>query len=104
MSVLPAFVKQLVERLDPGSFTAFVEALVLAEASRLNMAPTDAIVSDAIFEGDEGLDILSFLHAFAPLTDRKPPSPTLFLSEEIVERPGLRATGRIHNVGYEQDC
>ncbi|MCB1245792.1 MAG: ATP-binding protein, partial [Acidimicrobiia bacterium] len=54
--MLAASVKQLVERLDPGSFTEFIEALVMAEAARLGVAPTDVVVSDAIFEGDEGLD------------------------------------------------
>jgi hypothetical protein len=54
--LLPAEIKQLVARLDPGSFTSFVAALVAAEAARLGMPPGSVVMSDALTENDEGLD------------------------------------------------
>jgi hypothetical protein len=54
--MLPADIKELIARLDPGSFTAFVEGLLAAEAGRLQMPPTSFVMSDALTENDEGLD------------------------------------------------
>jgi hypothetical protein len=54
--MLPAEIKQLIARLDPGSFTAFVEGLLSAEAARLGMPPGSLVMSDALTENDEGLD------------------------------------------------
>ena len=54
--VLPAEIKTAIARLDPGSFTAFVEGLLLAERARLGLAPNAVVLSDAITEADEGLD------------------------------------------------
>jgi hypothetical protein len=54
--VLPADIKRAIARLDPGSFTAFVEGLLLAERARLALPPNAVVLSDAITEADEGLD------------------------------------------------
>ena len=54
--MLPAEIKTAIARLDPGSFTAFVEGLLLAERARLVLPPNAVVLSDAITEADEGLD------------------------------------------------
>jgi hypothetical protein len=56
--VLPAVIKELIGRLDPGSCTAFVEGLVTAEAARLGMPSANMVMSDALTENDGGLDAL----------------------------------------------
>jgi len=54
--VIPAEIKKLIGRLDPGSFTALMGALVTAEATTLGIAPDRIVMSDALTENDEGLD------------------------------------------------
>jgi hypothetical protein len=66
--VLPADIKALIARLDSGSFTTFVEALVVAEAMRLEMSPDRIVISDALTDNDEGLD--------GELTDVPPGPPS----------------------------
>jgi hypothetical protein len=56
--MLPADIKQLIARLDPGTFNAFVGGLLAAESERLGMPPGSLIMSDAITENDGGLDAL----------------------------------------------
>ena len=67
INVLPAEIKQLIARLDPGSFTAFVEGLLSAESARLGMPPGSLVMSDALTENDGGLDArLDEIPEFAP--------------------------------------
>lgn len=54
--MLPAEIKQLIARLDPGSFTSFVEALLSAESGRIGLPPGSLVMSDALTENDGGLD------------------------------------------------
>jgi hypothetical protein len=54
--VLIPELKTLIPRLDPGSFTSFVEGLLLAERARLGLPFNALVLSDAITEADEGLD------------------------------------------------
>jgi hypothetical protein len=54
--MLPAHIKPLIARLDAGSFTAFVEGLINAEAGRLGMPATSVVMSDALTDNDAGLD------------------------------------------------
>jgi hypothetical protein len=56
--VLPADIKELIARLDPGSFNAFVGGLLAAETERLSLPATSLVMSDAIDESDGGLDAL----------------------------------------------
>jgi hypothetical protein len=55
-TMLLADIKERISRLDPSLFTAFVEALVSAEASRIGMDPSAVVISDQITVGDGGLD------------------------------------------------
>ena len=55
-AVLPAVSKPLIARLDPGSFTAFVEGLLAAERARLRLPPNALVSSDEIAQADGGLD------------------------------------------------
>jgi len=70
--MLPANAKELIARLDPGSFTALVESLLVREAARAGVPLADVVMSDAITEADEGLDGL--LRA-VPTTDLTPVCP-----------------------------
>jgi hypothetical protein len=70
--VLPAELKLLIGRLDPGSFTAFVEGLLSAERARLQIPPENLVMSDALTENDEGLD--AFLAAVPPTAPDGSPS------------------------------
>jgi hypothetical protein len=54
--VLIADIASSIARLDPGSFTAFAEALLAAEVGRLGIDPWRFTMSNALTENDAGLD------------------------------------------------
>lgn len=56
--MLPAHLKPIIARLDPGSLTSFVGGLLSAEVSRLNMPISSLTISDQLTDADEGLDAL----------------------------------------------
>jgi hypothetical protein len=54
--MLPAEIKEIIGRLDPGSLTSFVGSLLGAEIARLGIPPENLVISDQINENDGGLD------------------------------------------------
>jgi hypothetical protein len=56
--MLPAHLKPLIARLDPGSLTSFVGGLLSAEVARLGMPISSLAISDQISDADEGLDAI----------------------------------------------
>jgi hypothetical protein len=54
--VLPAGYKAIVTRLDAATFTSLLRGLLQAEAESLGLPANTVVVSDALTEGDGGLD------------------------------------------------
>jgi hypothetical protein len=54
--MLPVDIKARIARLDPGSLTALVGALLSVEAARIGLSPANLVLSDALTTRDEGLD------------------------------------------------
>ena len=55
--MLPANTKELIGRLDPGSFTAFVGGLLSSEAATIGIPAVMVVGSDAITDNDAGLEL-----------------------------------------------
>lgn len=72
--MLLAEAKQFIARLDPGSATALLGALLSAECTRLYVPAEALVISDAITEPDEGLDARV---DGVPETAPTPPPPAL---------------------------
>ena len=110
--MLPANTKELIGRLDPGSFTAFVGGLLSAEAAVIGIPADMVVLSDAITDNDAGLDCLinnststeeSSRSAIPPgiggfqFKATKKKSPSAFKLKSEVRKPGplrvLRGSG-----------
>src|SRR4051794_2238564 len=54
--MLPVGFKAIVTRLDAGTFTSLLRGLLQAEADKLGMPANALVLSEALTEGDGGLD------------------------------------------------